>query len=121
MIIEVLKLGDTEEDESEVIEKIEISKIDTSRIIPVNETVANLPIPIQELSDLIRQIQPIKPLKLEEPDDYYAQSISAWRDGDLSPNSNNPIDIPHHIGLRVVLTSVLQEYGTSDNLLIHIS
>ena len=120
MIIEVLKPGDTEEDESEVIEKIEISKIDTSRIIPVNETVANPPIPIQELSDLIRQIQPIEPLKLEEPDAYYARNIEAWRDDNLSSDLNNAMDIPHHIGLRVVLAGVYQKYGTSDNLLIHI-
>ena len=113
MIIDVLEQGNTK-----VVETIEIAEIDTSRITPVNAKVADPPIPIQELSDLITQIQPVELLKPEEPDTYYAQNIEAWRDGNLS---REKIDIPHHIGLRVLLTSILQKYGISNRVLIQIT
>ena len=116
MIIKVLEHADTEEDEFRVVEKIEILGVDPLRITPVREKVGSL-LTIQELAELASQVQPSEPLNPYEMDSYYAQDVAAWRDGALSPDS---IDIPHHIGLRVVLASILQKYSASDRLLIQI-
>ena len=117
MLVEVLKPGATEDDDPQTVERIEIIEIATSRVSPVNDWVSS-PIAIAELADLLTQIKPIEPLDSEELDSYHAQDIEVWRDGNLFPAK---IDFPHHIGLHVVLRSILQKYGTVDNLQIEIS
>lgn len=118
MLVEVLKFGDAEEADSlPVVKLIEIIEIDTSCVAPVNKQVDS-PIAIAELTDLLLQIKPVKPLDSEELDTYQARDIEVWRDGNLFPEK---IDCPHHIGLRVLLRSILQKYGTVDNLQIQIS
>jgi hypothetical protein len=121
MIIKVLERVDTEteedKDEFRVVGEIEIEGVDPFRITPVREKVGS-PLTIQELTELVAQIQPSEPLNQDEPDSYYAQGIAVWRDGSLSTDS---VDIPHHIGLRVALASVLERYSASDHLLIQIS
>ena len=112
--IEILQPGEATEDEP--IKKIEIAGIDPLRIIPVNEIVGNR-IPMTELSNLITKIKPIEQPQQEELDSYYAQHVFVYEDGDLSPKK---LDLPHHIGLRVVLESVLQKYGTFNNMQIQI-
>jgi hypothetical protein len=115
--IEVLKPGNSTEDEPEVLKVIEIAKIEPSRVTPVNEQVGS-PMPIADLADLLPRIKPVEPLDLEELDSYYAQDVEVLQDGNLLPIKT---DLPHYIGLRVVLSNVLKEYGTSDNLQIQIS
>ena len=117
MLVEVLKFGTTEDDDSQIVEQIEIVEIDTSRVAPVNEQVSS-PIPIAELANLTAKIKPAKPLDSKEPDSYYTQNIEVWQDGNLFPSR---IDFPHHIGLHAVLRSLLQKYDTVDNLQIQIS
>ena len=112
--IEIFQPGEATEDEP--IKKIEIAGIDPLRIIPVNEIVGSR-IPMTELSDLIAKIEPIEQPQPEEFDSYYAQHVFVYEDGDLSPKK---LDLPHHIGLRVVLESVLQKYGTFNNMQIQI-
>lgn len=117
MLVEVLELKTTEEGENPPIVEIKIVEIDTSRVEPVSEQVSSS-IAITELADLITQIKPVKPLDSEELDSYHAQNIEVWQDGNLFPKK---IDFPHHIGLRVLLESILQKYGRVDNLQIQIS
>ncbi len=118
MLVEVLKLGTTEEGNIPlIVDQIEIVEIDTSSVEPVNKQVDS-PITIAELADLLTQIKPIKPLDLEELDTYHARDIEVWRDGNLFPEK---IDFPHYIGLHVLLRSILQKYSTVDNLQIQIS
>ena len=118
MLVEVLKLGATEEADSLlVVDSVEIVEIDTSCVEPVNKQVDS-PIAIAALTDLLTQIKPVKPLDSEELDTYHARDIEVWRDGNLFPEK---IDFPHHIGLRALLRSMLQKYGTVDNLQIQIS
>jgi hypothetical protein len=116
--IEILEQVDAEEGKTTLREAIKIEGIEPSRIAPVNMKVGSL-IPMTELLNLIAEIKPIEQPQSEELDDsYYAQGVSVYEDGDLSSKT---LDLPHHIGLRVVLESVLQKYGTSDNLQIEIS
>lgn len=117
VIIEILQSGDTTEDEQTIKEKIEIEGISPSRITPVN-TKVGIPIPMTELLDLITEIEAIEQPQQEELDNYYARRVPVYEDGDLSPKA---LELPHHIGLRVVLESILQKYGTSNNLQIRIS
>ena len=117
MLVEVLKPGTTEGTDPQIVEQIEIVEIYTSLVSPVNEQVSSS-IAITELADLITQIKPVKLPDSEELDSYHAQSIEVWQDGNLFPEK---IDFPHHIGLRVLLRSILQNYGTVDNLQIQIS
>jgi len=113
MIIKVLeRVGD----EFRTVDGIEIEGVDPLRVAPVHDKVGS-PLSIQELAELLAQVQPLEPLNSDELDSYYAQNISAWRDGNLSPDS---IEIPHHIGLRLALASILKKYGASDHLLIQI-
>ena len=114
--IEIFQTGKTAEDEPTIKAKIEIAGINALRIAPVNEIVGNR-IPVTELSNFITKIKPIEPPQQEEPDSYYAQRVPVYEDGDLS---SKKLDIPHHIGLRVVLESVLQKYGAFNNMQIEI-
>ncbi len=108
---------DAEEGEPTIREKIEIERIEFLHITPVNTKAGSL-IPITELLNLITEIKPIGQPQQEELDRYYAQRVSVYEDGDLSSKA---LDLPHYIGLRVVLENVLQKYGISDNLQIRIS
>ena len=115
--IEILQPGDTIEGEPTIREEIEIEGIEPSRIAPVNMKVG-IPIAMTELLNLITEIKPIEQPRPDELDSYYARRVPVYEDGDLSTKE---FDLPHHIGLRVVLESVLQKYGTSNNLQIRIS
>ena len=115
--IEIFQPGKTTEDEPTIKEKIEIAGIDPLRITPVNEIVGNR-IPMTEFSNFITKIKPIEQPQQEELDRYYVECIPVYDDGDLSYKK---LDLPHHIGLRVVLAKVLQKYSTSNNLQIRIS
>jgi hypothetical protein len=115
--IEILEQVDAEEGKTTLREAIKIEGIEPSRIAPVNLKVG-IPIAMTELLNLITEIKPIEQPQQEELDSYYARRVPAYEDGDLSAKE---FDLPHHIGLRVVLESVLQKYGTSDNLQIEIS
>ena len=115
--IEIFQQEEAEENEPTIKEKIEIEGIEPSRIVPVGMKVSDR-IPMTKLSNLITKIKPIEQPQQEELESYYAQRVPVYEDGDLS---SKELDLPHHIGLRVVLESVLQKYGTSDNLQIQIS
>ena len=116
--IEILEQVDAEEGEPKIREEIRVERIEPSRVAPVAVKVGSL-IPMTELLNLIAEIKPIEQPQSEELDDsYYAQGVSVYEDGDLSSKT---LDLPHHIGIRVVLESVLQKYGPSDNLQIRIS
>ena len=115
--IEIFQPGKTAEDEPTIKEKIEIAGINALRITPVNEIVGNR-IPMTELSNFITKIKPIEQPEQEELERYYVECIPVYEDGDLLYKK---LDLPHHIGLRVVLAKVLQKYSTSDNLQIRIS
>ena len=115
MLIEVFESAN-----DEATTEIKIDGVDPSRVLPFGEKVGTL-LTKEELKALLAEVQPAEPVNMDEPDSYYAQNISVWRDGNLPPENSTPIDIPHHIGLRVTLENVLQKYGTSDNLRIRIS
>jgi hypothetical protein len=117
VIIEILEQEDNEGDGSRVVDEFKIAGIDPLRIIPVHDKVGTS-LTIQETKELVSQIKPRKLLRPDELDSYYAQNIPVLRNGNLSPDL---VDIPHHIGLRVVLESILQKYGKSNHLLIRIS
>lgn len=114
--IEILQPGETTEDDPVIKEKIEIEGINPLRISLVNMKVGDR-IAMNELSNFISKIEPIEQLQPEEPDSYYAQHVHVHEDGDLS---SKKLDLPHHIGLRVVLESVLQKYGAFNDLRIQI-
>lgn len=114
--IEILQPRDTEECAPAVKEKFEIEGIDPLRIAPVYMKVGDR-IPMTELSNFISKIEPIEQPQPEEPDSFYAQHVPVNEDGVLS---SGKLEIPHHIGLRVVLVSVLQKYGTFNNMQIRI-
>lgn len=116
MIIRVLERVRAEEDEFKTVDEFEIKGVDPLRVNPVHERVGS-PLSIRELAELVEQVQPSEPMNLDELDSYYAQNITVWQDGNLSPDS---IDMPHYIGLRVAMKSVLQKYNASDHLLIQI-
>ena len=115
--IEVLLQKDTTEVEPIIKEKIEIEGIHPLRITPVNIKI-NIPIPMAELPDLIAEIEPIEEPQQDELDSYYANQIPVYNDGDLS---SKELDLPHHIGLRLALESLLQKYETPEDLQILIS
>lgn len=117
MVIEIIQSGDTKENEPTIKEKIEIEGIDPFRITPVNTKIGS-PISMAELLKIISEIDAIEQLQQEALDNYYARKVPVYEDGNLS---SKQLDLPHHIGLRVVLESVLQKYGKSDNLQIQIS
>jgi hypothetical protein len=113
----IIRLLEHRDEEPKVLDEIEVEGVDPLRVAPIHEQVGNL-IPIRQLSEMLREIQPVETMNPEEFDSYYAQNISVWRDGDTSPVR---IEIPHHMGLRIALMSILHKYGLSDQLLIQIS
>ena len=115
--IEILKPGNTQEDEPVVKEKIEIEEINPIYITPIDMQLGSL-ISMTQLSKLIPEIKPKEQPQQKEPDRYYCQNTSVYDDGNLLPTN---LDLPHHIGLRVVLERVLQEYEKSHALQIRIS
>lgn len=116
--IEILQQEDIIENEPTIKEKIKIQGIQPSRITPINIEVG-ISISMTELPDIINKIKPIEKPQQEELDNYYTNQTRVFEDGDLSLKK---LDIPHHIGLRVVLESVLRKYGnTSETLVIQIS
>ena len=120
--VEILKLVNTVENEpsigqEEIIEEIKVDAIEPSRVTPVNSRVSGR-IPMNELSDLILEIRPLEDPKPDELDSYLAQRVQIYEDGSLS---RKELDLPHHIGLRVLLESILQKYGDFEDLLIRIS
>ncbi len=115
--IEILQQEDTTEDDPTIKERIQIQGIQVLRITPINIKVS-IPIPMTELLDIINEIKPIEGPQQEELDSYYAMQVPVYNDGNLSAEE---LDLPHHIGLRLALESVLQRYGTSNDLQILIS
>ena len=115
--IDILQQGDPTEGEPTIKEKIEIEGIQLSRIGPA-DIQDGIPISMSKLSNLISKIRALEELQMEEPDSYFAQQIPVYHDGNLSLNE---LDLPHHIGLRVVLENILQKYGASETLKIKIS
>ena len=115
--IEIFQSGKTAEDESVIKEKIELEGIDSFPHHSSEHDIVGNRIPMTELSDFITKIEPIEQPQLEELDSYYAQHVPVYEGGDLSAKK---LDIPHHIGLRVVLESILQKYGTFNNMQIQI-
>ncbi len=116
MKIQILRRRTEAEEGFDIIDEFDVAGVDPLRVLPVHEKIG-IPLTAQELTELIIQIQPLEPLNSEEPESFYAQNILAQQDGKLS---SNPIDIPHHIGLRVAIKSILQKYKASD-LLFQIS
>lgn len=116
-IIEIFQPGDSQEDEPIIKETIQVESIQPSRVTPLNDKVG-IQIKMKKLSNLIFEIKPIDPPDEEELESYYAQEIPVYDDGNFSPRK---LDLPHHIGLRVVLESVLQKYERFDDLQIRIS
>lgn len=112
MKIQILRRRTEAEEEFDIIDEFDIAGIDPLRILPIHEKIGT-PLTTQELAELIAQIQPLEPLNTQEPESFYAQNVQVWQDGQLSSNS---IDIPHYIGLRVAITSILQKYKTPDLL-----
>lgn len=116
--IEILQQDKNIEDEPTIIDKIQISEIEPLRITPVNIKI-DIPISMSELRSLISEIKPVEEPQQEELDSYYAMRIPVYNDGNLSAEE---LDLPHHIGLRVVLESIIRKYGrASENLHIRIS
>lgn len=111
MKIRILRRKEGEE-EFDTIDELDIVGVDSLRVPPIHEKIGTL-LTTQELEELIPQIQPLEPLNAEEPESFYAQNVQVWQDGQLFSSS---IDIPHHIGLRVAITSILQKYRASDLL-----
>lgn len=112
MIIRILK-GSTQDDaDSGEEETIEVEAIDLSRTTAYEE-VTKPPLTMPAVKLLAKNVGPIEPFDPGEPDSYYARNVGVtdWRDG-IGP----PMDIPHYIGLRVVLESILDKYGESDFL-----
>ncbi len=115
MIIEVFESAN---DEATI--EIEIDNVDVSRVLPFRENVGER-IAKEKLKTLLTEVGPIEAVNPDEPENYYAQNVPVWQDGDIGTEKTTLMDIPHHIRLRVVLEGVLQKYGTSDNLQIRIS
>ena len=121
--IEIFQQKNTTEDEPSIEKIIKIEEIEPSLIDPVNMKVG-IPIPMTELVALISQIKPIEQPQQTEPEDsypdesYYARDIPIYEDRALLKKK---INLPHHIGLRLVLQSLHEKYGATDNLLIRIS
>lgn len=116
MIIEVF-----ESSNSETPTEIKVASVDVSRVLPFRDYVA-IQITKEKLKSLLGEIQPFEDINLEEPESYFAQEVSVWLDDNIGSESATLIDdIPHHIGLRLVLESILQKYSTSDDLQILIS
>ena len=115
MTIKVLKSAD-----NEAIAEIEIDSVNVFRVLPFCDKVGAL-LTTEELKALLAKIQPTEGLNIDELENYYAQKISVCKDDNMPAGNTTPIDVPHHIALRIVLESVLQKYGTCDNLQIQIS
>ena len=115
--IEILQQDKNIEDEPTVIDKIQISEIEPFCISP-EEIQNGIPISMSEMSNLICKISPIRELQEDERDSYFAQQLPVYYDGNLPLQK---LDLPHHIGLRVVLENLLQKYGTAETLKIKIS
>lgn len=115
MIIEVF-----ESTSNEAVIEIKIDNVNVSRVSPFADYVATQ-IRKEKLKTLLDEILPFEDVNPEEPESYFAQEVSIWLDGNIFPRNATLIDIPHHVGLRLVLESILQKYDTSDNLQILIS
>lgn len=115
MIVEVFESSTTESTT-----EIRIDNVDVYRVIPFRDYVGRQ-IAIGELKVLLDEVLPFEDVNMDEPEYYYAQKVPVWLDGNIVHEKAAMIDMPHHIGLRFVLESVLQKYNTSDNIHIRIS
>ncbi len=116
MVITVYKQVDIggEEDNTQVLDRIEIPQIDSLSIIPVRDHVGT-PLTAQYLRKLVNHLE--LPSSLQE-DERYAQNVDTLKEGCVV---SGVMDIPHHIGFRLAVNSILQKYGDIPNLLFQIS
>ena len=112
MIIEVFESTDSDE----AFIKIKVENVDASRVLPFNNNVGER-ISKEKLKSLLSEVQPSKDLNVDEPENYFARDISVWLD-DLNLDRTISIDIPHHIGISLVLESVLEKYKIHKDLQI---
>lgn len=118
MNIDILERSDSLEEEYQCVDSFEIKEIDPLRVKPIHEKVGSF-FAAQELAALIEQIQPLDEFNKEEPEMYYAFGVDAWVNGNI--HSSASINIPHHIGVQLILESVLEKYGQQDDLFFQIS
>lgn len=117
MVITVYKQLTTsaeEGDSIQILDEIKILQIDSSIILPFKDKVGT-PLTVQELKELVNHIE-LDP-SLQE-DERYARNVDTWKDGRVFSEA---MDIPHHIGFRLAVNSILQKYGAIPDLLFQIS
>lgn len=113
MIIEIFESADS----NNAFIKIEIKKVEVSRVRPFKDNVGER-IPKEKLKSLLNEVQPVENLDMDEPESYFAPNISVWLDGNLDLDQAARINIPYHIAVRLVLESILEKYRTYDDLQI---
>lgn len=118
MIIRLLESIDSEAEENDytVVNEIEVPQVDPLRVAPVREKVGRS-LSFSDLAKIVPEIRPFETFEPNEPDSYYAQDTRAWRDADQTPEL---IDIPHYIGVRTVLQSILKHYGMLEDIVVQI-
>lgn len=116
MIIEVFESIDS----NEAFIEIKVENVEASRVLPFNNNVGER-ISKEKLKSLLNGVKPLENLNMDEPDSYFAQKVAVWLDDDSVLGSLTPFDIPHHIGLYVVLENILQKLDKSDGVEIRIS
>ena len=110
MIIEVFESANTEP-----FIAIKIENVDVSRVFPFRDHVG-IQLKKEKLKAMLDEVCPYKGVNTDELEYYYAQQIPVWLDGNITHENAIPIDVPHHIGLRLVLESVLRKHDPSDLL-----
>lgn len=117
MVITVYKQSNTGvegEDNIQILDEIKILQIDSLSILPVKDNVGT-PLTVQDLRELVKHMELAPSL---QQDERYAHNVDTWRDGRAFPEA---MDIPHHIGFRLAVNSILQKYGAIPDLLFQIS
>lgn len=120
LIIKVLRVLEAEPGEVEIINTVILEEIDVFRIKPINELVGTL-LTFKQVSELVSSIRPYESLSdvnAEELELYYSQDVDLIKDGSLS---HVKMDIPHHIGARVAIESILQQTNSLENIRIEIA
>ncbi len=113
MLIKIMRIS-TVDEALQVIEEIEINEIQTPSVDPLKDKVGTL-LTLTDFSDLVSQIKPA--YSPDDADIYFAQ-LPVSVDLDSKKQS---LDVPHHIGFRMVANIVLQKFADQDNLKIEIS
>lgn len=110
MIIRIYEINSQDTDIPNI--ELSIDNLDVSTVQHLKLLVGEK-LTIEQLDELCSNLQPSG--DQERDDSYFLQNASVWVNGNPIPTS---IDVPHYLGIKAVLNSVITKYKSAPNIRI---